>query len=300
MTTQTYNQNDSSFQSQSSSQSRPDYTSRLARAYREIGIKSGATLQTVEKRIRKLISDNHPDKFQTPQIKERQTEWLKTLNAHRELLIGHFRDEHPNAQDKCFCCDDQKTQVIRTTNAKAASAGKTTPPPSSDISKELAKQLDALVSPFKSTKDARRRKLVLAMAIVLVLDLAFMQLQKDFRDKKVDPPPQAISTMSKPSPAISPTPTPPTQPASRLAYGMSESEVYFKKLALDRCQMAIWQDRRSLEQLAIKLTDPTLSPSQRRELEEMREFREIDLQKQQQMLSTIESQLSIVLKSEGA
>lgn len=81
---------------------------------------------------------------------------------------------------------------------------------------------------------------------------------------------------------------------------MSESEVYFKKLALDRCQMAIRQDRRSLEQLAIKLTDPTLSPSQRRELEEMREFREIDLQKQQQMLSTIESQLSIVLKSEGA
>ena len=160
MTTQTYNQNDSSFQSQSSSQSRPDCTSRLARAYREIGIKSGATLQTVEKRIRKLISDNHPDKFQTPQIKERQTEWLKTLNAHRELLIGHFREEHPNAQDKCFCCDDQKTQVIRTTNAKAASAGKTTPSPSSDISKELAKQLDALVSPFKSTKDARRRKLV--------------------------------------------------------------------------------------------------------------------------------------------
>lgn len=300
MTTQTHNQNDSSFQSQSSSQARPDYTSRLARAYREIGIKSGATLQTVEKRIRKLISDNHPDKFQTPQIKERQTEWLKTLNAHRELLIGHFRDEHPNAQDKCFCCDDQENQIIKTVKAKAASTTKNTPPPSSDISKELAKQLDALVSPFKSTKDARRRKLVLAMAIVLVLDLAFMQLQKDIKDKKADQPPQAISTISSPTPTISPPTAQPDKPASRLASGMSESEVYFKRLALDRCQMAITQDRRSLEQLAIKLTDPTLSSSQRRELEEMREFRETDLQKQQQLLSTIESQLSIVLKSEGA
>ena len=288
MTTQANNQNNSSFQSQSSSQARLDYTARLAKAYRDTGIKSGATLQTVEKRIRKLIADNHPDKFQTPQIKERQTEWLKTLNAHRELLIGHFRDEHPNAQDKCFCSGEQKTQVIKTARAKTASGAKTTPPPSSDLSKELAKQLDALIAPFKSTKDARRRKLVLAMGIVLVLDLAFMQLQKDLKDKKETPPPQAISTYITPSPIISPTPK------------SSESQIYFKKLALDRCQMAIQQDRRSLEQLTIKLTDNTLSASQRRELEEMREFREIDLQKQQQLLSTIESQLSIVLKSEGA
>ena len=168
--------------------------------------------------------------------------------------------------------------------------------------------LEELDAPFKSTQEAKRKKLILALALLFILDLIFFQTRQT-NQSPAKTPPTPVHTTPKYS----------RQDSSNLATmkhidSLSEADktklnnqehpvdkktvplertnqIYFKHLALDRAQLAASQDRLALENIYLQSLKSNLTDSQMRTLKEMQSFRQQDLQLQEERINKLNTEL---------
>jgi hypothetical protein len=98
---------------------------------------------------------------------------------------------------------------------------------------------------------------------------------------------------------VTPTPTPPAvdptaeQAAREAQHKRKEldDKIYFCKLEIDRHEKAAQMDHDSIANLDATLANPMLAYSERQKLEDIRQFREDDLHKEQLSLSSTQAEL---------
>lgn len=112
----------------------------LHQAFHDLGLQPGATLEEVTKRFKAIIKEGHPDRFATEEERLEATRKLKLVNAARDLLRHHFKNEHSSSGCSCeppVFSNNQASSAFQghQTNPRHDSgtqASETVPPPRAD------------------------------------------------------------------------------------------------------------------------------------------------------------------------
>jgi hypothetical protein len=166
--------------------------------------------------------------------------------------------------------------------------------------------LEELDAPFKSTLEAKRKKLILTLALLFILDLIFFRAYRTERSPTPKPlaPEHNANQPSRQDSSnqvgIKPLDSLPI--VDRTLMNNQErpdspppisrtNQVYFTHLALDRAQLAARQDKLALENIYFQSLKSNLTDSQMKDLKEMRNFRQQDLQLQEERINKLKAEL---------
>ncbi|GEM_PF-1006206 len=263
----------------------------LPAAYEILGLPQGTDWKLVQARYRELVKAFHPDRFSGLEKKAYAEAKLKQIIIAKEIIEKYWRS-----------VEAKPLTAAATANAK-------TPPPapgsgwqafkaawSMEIEPALKKwdkkvnvddALNDYGKPIRLTRDTKRRRFYVAIALILLIDLFFA-----WQAQQAKKQPSKILTLQVHG-----------LPATDLAVGKSdfdrrqseanklEHQCYFLKLQLDRCNLAMRQDVFIAHQIELKLAGSSLAGAEQRRLQEMKIFHEKDWAMQELQKSAIMTQL---------
>ncbi len=284
----------------------------LAAAYEILGLPHGAPSKLVQLRYRKLVKAFHPDRFMTLEEKAYAEAKLKQINVAKEVIDQYWRTV--------------KTKPTSADCAAGSAPQKTPPKPApsqqsvwqalliaweAEIEPRLKKldkklnvddALDDYGKPIRLTRDNKKRRFWFAIALFLIFDLLALWRPDEAKKEQVNIDGAATSIASSAASSAREQSLESKQMATQanlmavpvaaqLAAAQKERQRYFLKLQLDRCALAMRQDIFMAHQIELKLKGAALATSDKRRLEEMKNFHERDWAMQESENNAIMAQL---------
>jgi hypothetical protein len=126
----------------------------LRKAYFVLGLEPGASLETINRRYKRLIMVWHPDRLHTDSARQEAEEEVKKINNARDTLIKHFETRH-NSDSPCACKPEPKTTQQTSDAAKQANEAARKAQEAARKKQEEAKAAQEAV---RKTQEAARKK----------------------------------------------------------------------------------------------------------------------------------------------